>query len=102
MIKIGESNEDLRNFGKSKMSLPVQLNLSSPAVRYETWGFPVGKLGSTRLPVMVYKDDPGKGSYIVPLHYLYFYHTAPIGVALFFCVGTAGTVPSSQHVTRPC
>ena len=56
VIKIGESNEDLRNFGKSKMSLPVQLNLSSPAVRYETWGFPVGKLGSTRLPVMVYKS----------------------------------------------
>ena len=23
---------------------------------YETWGFPVVKLGSTRLPVMVYKD----------------------------------------------
>ena len=36
VIKIGESNEDLTNFGRksSKMSLPVQLNLSSPAVRY--------------------------------------------------------------------
>jgi hypothetical protein len=35
VIKIGESNEDLTNFGKkSKMSLPVPLTLSSPAIRY--------------------------------------------------------------------
>ena len=33
VIKIGESNEDLSNFGKAKMSLPVPVTLSSPVVR---------------------------------------------------------------------
>lgn len=33
VLKIGESNEDLTNIGKSKMSLPVQVNLSSPLIR---------------------------------------------------------------------
>ena len=33
VIKIGESNEDLSNFGKAKMSLPVPVSLSSPVVR---------------------------------------------------------------------
>ena len=33
VIKIGESFEDLTKFGQSKMSLPVPVNLASPAVR---------------------------------------------------------------------